>query len=218
MSQEKSFKETLNLPKTEFPLRAGLKKREPEIEESLQKANIYQKLLEKNRQNQKFVLHDGPPYPNGDIHLGHALNKTLKDIVLKYKAMRGFYVPYIPGWDCHGLPIETQLLKELKKGKQPVPETAAFREKCKEYALGYVEKQKEQFKRLGIIGDWSNPYLTLTPAYEAEVLSTFKNLALGGYIYKGSKPIHWCPECKQPSLKQKLNIRSISHLLFMLNL
>ncbi|MDR1114117.1 MAG: isoleucine--tRNA ligase, partial [Candidatus Margulisbacteria bacterium] len=149
----------------------------------------------KNKQK-KYVLHDGPPYPNGDIHLGHALNKTLKDIVNRYMAMTGYAAPYIPGWDCHGLPIETQLLKDLKKAQKPIPAKAEFRQGCQEYALGYVEKQREQFQRLGVLADWENPYLTLQPEYEAEVIRAFKELAVNGYVYKGNKPIHWCMECQ----------------------
>ena len=196
MAEEKKFKDTLNLPKTDFPIRAGLAIREPEILKELNAQDLYAKLLAKNLKQETYLLHDGPPYPNGDIHLGHALNKTLKDIVNKYQAMCGHYTPYVPGWDCHGLPIETQLLKSLKKEKTPIPEKAEFREKCQAYALGYVEKQREQFKRLGILAEWDAPYLTLDPQYEAEVLNAFKELALGGYVYKGNKPIHWCMECR----------------------
>ena len=195
MSTEKKFKDSLNLPRTEFPIRAGLAAREPEILQEIQKNDLYGQLLAKNTKN-KYILHDGPPYPNGDIHLGHALNKTLKDIVNKYLSMTGYQTPYIPGWDCHGLPIETQLLKDLRKAKKPIPEKAEFREGCKDYALGYVEKQREQFQRLGILADWDKPYLTLQPQYEAEVLRSFKELALNGYVYKGNKPIHWCMECQ----------------------
>lgn len=195
MTEQKNFKETLNLPKTDFPIRAGLAVREPELLKEFAAADLYKKMLQKNK-TKTFVLHDGPPYPNGDIHLGHALNKTLKDIVLKYRSMLGYATPFTPGWDCHGLPIETQLLKDLKKNKQPIPEKAEFREKCKEYALGYVNTQKGQFKRLGILADWDQPYLTLQPEYEAEVIRVFKELALNGYVYKGNKPIHWCTECQ----------------------
>ncbi|HVN67962.1 MAG TPA: isoleucine--tRNA ligase, partial [Candidatus Sulfotelmatobacter sp.] len=139
-----------------------------------------------------YILHDGPPYPNGDIHLGHALNKTLKDIIVKYKAMSGFYAPYVPGWDCHGLPIETQLLKEIgdKRKEMPVIE---FREKCKEYALKYVDLQRREFKKLGIFGEWEKPYLTINHDYEAKIVELFGALAEKGYVYRGLKPIHWCP-------------------------
>ncbi|MDR2431899.1 MAG: isoleucine--tRNA ligase [Candidatus Margulisbacteria bacterium] len=196
MGAEKKFKDSLNLPRTDFPIRAGLAAREPELLREMQEKDLYGQLLGKNKTSPKYILHDGPPYPNGDIHLGHALNKTLKDIVNKYLAMSGYAAPYVPGWDCHGLPIETQLLKDLRQAKKPVPEKAEFREGCQEYALGYVAKQSAQFQRLGVLGDWAHPYLTLQPQYEAEVLRIFKELALNDYIYKGNKPIHWCMECQ----------------------
>lgn len=196
MAEEKKFKDTLNLPTTDFPIRAGLNKVEPEILAEFAKADLYKLLLQKNAGQPKFILHDGPPYPNGDIHLGHALNKILKDIAIKYKNLQGFDTPYVPGWDCHGLPIEVQLLKKLREAKQAIPEKHEFREKCKEFALGYVENQKKQFQRLGITGNWDHPYLTLDPEYEAAVIGAFAELALNGYVYKGTKPIHWCPTCQ----------------------
>lgn len=196
MAEEKNFKESLNLPKTDFPIRAGLALREPQLLAEFAEKKLYEKLLAKNSNQEQFVLHDGPPYPNGDIHLGHALNKTLKDIVVKYKAMSGYLTPFVPGWDCHGLPIETQLLKKLKAEKKPIPEKYEFREQCKEFAMDYVVRQKEQFKRLGIFGEWETPYLTLDPEYEAGVIEVFKELAINDYVYKGSKPIHWCSNCR----------------------
>ncbi|MDR1998137.1 MAG: isoleucine--tRNA ligase [Candidatus Margulisbacteria bacterium] len=196
MGEAKKFKDTLNLPWTDFPIRAGLAAREPELLQEMQAKDLYGRLLAQNRAGPRAILHDGPPYPNGDIHLGHALNKTLKDIVNKYLAMTGHYTPYVPGWDCHGLPIETQLLKDLSKTRTPVPGKTEFRAKCREYALGYVNKQRAQFQRLGVLADWEHPYLTLQPEYEAEVLRVFKELALGGYVYKGNKPVHWCLECQ----------------------
>jgi len=188
------YKDTLNLPKTEMSQRAGLARIEPDLAEKMK--DLYEKLLKKNSTNPSFILHDGPPYPNGDIHLGHALNKILKDIVVKYKSMKGFNTPFIPGWDCHGLPIETQLLKELKKKKEVITDKVEFRERCKEYALGYVDNQREQFKRLGIFADWENPYLTLQPEYEKEVIALIGDLIEKGLVYKNSKPIHWCQSCK----------------------
>lgn len=195
MAEGKKYKDTLNLPKTDFSIRANLNKLEPEILQKWESGNIYQQIKDKNNGKNKYILHDGPPYPNGDIHLGHTLNKTLKDIVVKYKTMQGFDSPYIPGWDCHGLPIEIQLLKELKD-KHKLEEKAEFREHCKTYALKYVDNQREQFKRLGVRGDWEKPYLTLQPEYEAKVINAFGELAANGYVYKGSKPIHWCASCK----------------------
>lgn len=195
---EKNYKETLNLPKTDMPMRAGLAKREPETLNKWMDTDIYSKILNKNKSNDSFILHDGPPYPNGNIHLGHALNKILKDIIVKYKSMKGFFTPYVPGWDCHGLPIEVQLLKDLKKQKleHKKEDIGWFRDKCKEYALGYVDTQKDQFKRLGIFAEWDNPYLTLNPEYEASVVEQFGELAENGYINRGRKPIHWCISCE----------------------
>ena len=194
------YKKTLNLPKTDFPIRANLKNVEAEFLGQWESEDIYHQLQDKNKGKSTYILHDGPPYPNGDIHLGHALNKTLKDIVVKYKAMSGFAAPYVPGWDCHGLPIETQLIKEIgldkvreltdKEGK------VGFRKKCADYALKYVDLQRTEFKRLGILGEWDNPYLTINPAYEAKIIELFGVLAEKGYIFRGKKPIHWCPHCE----------------------
>lgn len=194
--QTVSFKHTLNLPQTDFPMKAGLVTLEPQINQKWDSENLYQKMLEKNQGNPKFILHDGPPYPNGNIHLGHALNKILKDIIVRYQNMSGKWAPYQPGWDCHGLPIETQLQKELRAQKKSIPSVLEFRKLCEEYALRYVETQKSQFKRLGILGQWDQPYLTLHPQYEAQVLSVFSKMVAEGYVYKGSKPIHWCASCK----------------------
>jgi len=190
------YKESLNLPQTDMPMRAGLAQREPEILAFWDRVHVYEASLAKNQGQPEFILHDGPPYPNGNIHAGHALNKILKDIVVKYKTMKGFYSPYIPGWDCHGLPIETQLLKELKKKKETIPPEKEFRQRCKEYALGYVDIQREQFKRLGIRGDWENPYLTLNDEYEKNVNALVEKLYDKGYVTKGRKPIHWCYDCQ----------------------
>ncbi|MFC1517841.1 isoleucine--tRNA ligase [Candidatus Margulisiibacteriota bacterium] len=195
MAEKKKFKDTLNLPKTDFPIKAKLAELEPALVKKWEAEKIYAKVQDKVKGREKYILHDGPPYPNGDIHLGHTLNKTLKDVVVKYKTMQGFDSPYVPGWDCHGLPIEIQLLKELKD-KNKVEDTPAFRDHCKEYALKYVDNQREQFKRLGVRGDWDNPYLTLDPEYEAKVIEKFGELADNGYVYKGSKPIHWCASCR----------------------
>ncbi|KPU28294.1 isoleucine--tRNA ligase [Caloranaerobacter sp. TR13] len=189
------YSKTLNLPKTEFPMRANLPKREPNILEKWYEEDIYNKSLEKNKGNKSFILHDGPPYANGDIHLGHTLNKILKDIIIRYKTLRGFYAPYIPGWDTHGLPIELRAIKELGLSVKEVS-PVEFRNKCRDYALSQVEKQKEQFKRLGVTGDWDNPYLTLKPEYEAHQIEIFGEMANKGYIYKGLKPVYWCPSCE----------------------
>lgn len=196
MGDNNKFKDTLNLPKTDLPMRAGLIAKEPEIISKWEKEDTYKDRLRKNKGNERYFLHDGPPYPNGNIHLGHALNKILKDIVIKYHLLKGNYIPFVPGWDCHGLPIETQLLKALKKKEVLNSEIDDFRNQCKEYALEYVETQKQQFDKLGIFGDFENPYLTLTPEYESRVIELFGKLADKDLVYQGKKPIHWCYHCK----------------------
>ncbi|MCP4481963.1 MAG: isoleucine--tRNA ligase [bacterium] len=185
----------INLPKTAFSMKAGLAHKEPQTVKKWEDQNIYNKVLEKNKGNQPFILHDGPPYANGHIHLGHALNKVLKDIILKYEAMNGKYTPYIPGWDCHGLPIEYQLLKEMDTDKNNVDQLK-FRQKAAKFALKHVKIQKEEFKRLGILAEWENSYLTLLSEYEGNIIRVFKELALKGYIYRGLKPVYWCSSCE----------------------
>ncbi len=192
------YKKTLNLPKTDFPIRANLKKVEEEMEAHWEKEDVYHKMQGRGTRDEgrgTYILHDGPPYPNGDIHLGHALNKILKDFVVKYKSMQGFSAPYVPGWDCHGLPIETQLIKEIgdKRKDMSIPE---FRKHCREYALKYVDLQRREFKRLGVFGEWEKPYLTVDHSYEEKIIELFGILAEKGYIYRGLKPIHWCPDCE----------------------
>ncbi len=190
-NQETDYRDTLNLPQTDFPMKADLPTREPGIAQVWADNDTYNKTAHR-ADAPKFVLHDGPPYSNGDIHLGHALNKTLKDIIVKYKAMQGFAAPYVPGWDNHGLPIEVNVTKEFRARKE-TPDKVTLRKACREYAAGYVERQKGQFKRLGIRGDWENPYLTMSTRFEAEIVRTFGVLAERGYIYRGLKPVQWCP-------------------------
>ncbi len=190
----KDWKETLNLPQTEFPMRANLPEREPEILEHWQKTDPYSDWQSTERER-AYVLHDGPPYANGDIHIGHALNKTLKDIVIKYQALRGNRVPYIPGWDCHGLPIETQVAKKLGKKIRDMTD-AEFRRECRQYADKFVDAQKHGFKRLGILGDWDNHYLTMDFSYEAETLRRLADLVDRGYVQRRHKPVHWCLTCR----------------------
>ncbi len=190
-----NYKDTLNLPKTDFPMKADLPKREPQVLKFWEAKDINRLIRQKFAGKPKYILHDGPPYANGDIHIGHALNKTLKDIIVKYKTMRGYDAPYVPGWDCHGLPVEHQLFKELGISKSEIGQLE-FRKKAEDYAMKYVEVQKEQFKRLGVFGDWDNPYLTLKPEYVAEIQSAFAKLVEGGYIYKGVKPVNWCIKCE----------------------
>ncbi|MFA6432125.1 MAG: isoleucine--tRNA ligase [Candidatus Margulisiibacteriota bacterium] len=216
------YKNTLNLPKTDFPIRANLKTVEEELLAKWENEDIYAKIQAKNQGKDKYILHDGPPYPNGDIHLGHALNKILKDIIVKYKAMSGFSSPYIPGWDCHGLPIEIQLLKEIGDKRKEMSITE-FRQKCKEYALNFVDLQRKEFKKLGIFAEWENPYLTINHTYEAKTIELFGILAEKDYVYRGLKPIHWCPSCetalaeaeleyqddRSPSIYVKFEIRNL---------
>ncbi|MGL4641447.1 MAG: class I tRNA ligase family protein, partial [Cetobacterium sp.] len=188
--EERDYGKTLNLPKTSFQMRANLPTKEPNILKKWDDQKIYEKGLQKG--SKTFILHDGPPYANGGIHIGHALNKILKDIILKYKRLSGYSVPYVPGWDTHGLPIELKVSEELgAKMKEMSP--LEIREKCTEYAKKWVEIQKEGFQRLGILGEWDNPYLTLNPEYEAKQLEVFGELYENGYIFKGLKPIYWSP-------------------------
>lgn len=189
------YRNTLNLPETEFPMRGNLPKKEPEILKKWEEDNIYQKVQAARAGGPKFILHDGPPYANGDIHLGHAINKVLKDILVKYKTMMGFDAPYVPGWDTHGLPIEIQAIKKVGVNRHAVS-ALEFRQICKDYAEKYVAIQREQFKRLGVRGDWDHPYLTLHKEYEAAQIGIFGDMANSGYIYKGLKPVYWCPSCE----------------------
>ncbi len=190
-----NYKKTLNLPKTNFPMKANLPEREPEFLKFWEEKDIYKKSIENKSKDKTFILHDGPPYANGNIHLGTAFNKILKDFIVKYKTMRGFYSPYIPGWDTHGLPIENQTLKSLNVSRTEIPPTD-LRKKCREYALKFVDIQREEFKRLGVRGDWENPYLTLTKEYEAKQIEVFGELAEKGYVYRGLKPVYWCSTCE----------------------
>ncbi|MBT9173731.1 MAG: Isoleucine--tRNA ligase [Syntrophomonadaceae bacterium] len=186
---------TLNLPKTDFPMRANLPEREPEIMARWEEMELYRKVQESRRGRPKYILHDGPPYANGDIHMGTALNKVLKDIIVKHKTMTGYDAPYVPGWDTHGLPIEHQVVKSGKIKRHEVT-ALEFRRHCRDFALHYVGVQRGQFKRLGVRGDWENPYLTLNPAFEARQIGVFGQMAAAGFIYKGLKPVHWCPQCE----------------------
>ena len=188
------YNETLNLPSTEFSMRGNLQQKEPAMLEQWEKDRLYYKLVEKNKDKPKYILHDGPPYANGNIHLGHALNKVLKDIVVKQKSMSGYNSVYVPGWDTHGLPIELKAMKKI--GAQNANDPVELRKHCKEFALEFVEKQKEQFKRLGAWADWDNPYLTLKPEFEAKQIEIFGEMAKHDFIYKGLKPVYWCPECQ----------------------
>ncbi len=186
------YNKTINLPKTAFPMRAGLPKREPGMLAGWYKMDLYQELLKKNEGKPLFSLHDGPPFSNGSLHMGHALNKSIKDFMTRTAAMRGYYTPYIPGWDNHGMPIESAIIKQNKLNRKAmsVPE---FRSACHEFAQHYVDVQRDGFKRMGVLGDWDHPYLTMSPGFEAEEVKVFGKMYEKGYIYKGLKPVYWCP-------------------------
>ncbi len=186
------YNKTINLPKTDFPMRAGLPAREPKMLENWNKMDLYHELLKKNEGKPLFSLHDGPPFSNGGLHMGHALNKSIKDFIVRSAAMRGYYTPYIPGWDNHGMPIESAIIKKnkLNRKKMSVPE---FRSACHEFAQHYVDVQREGFRRMGVIGDWEHPYLTMDPGFEAEEVKVFGEMYKKGVIYKGLKPVYWCP-------------------------
>lgn len=188
------YNNTLNLPKTDFPMRGNLPKREPETLEKWEKERLYYKMIEKNKGKKTYILHDGPPYANGEIHLGTALNKTLKDFIVKYKNMSGFCAPYVPGWDTHGLPIELKAMKSIGVENGAIP-PVELRKHCHDFAMMHVQNQMKQFKRLGTIGDYDYPYLTLRPEFEARQVEVFGEMAKRGYMYKGLKPVYWCPDC-----------------------
>ncbi len=188
------YKQTLNLPATDFPMKAGLPNREPLILKRWQEQDLYRQLRNNNTSKPKFILHDGPPYANGDIHIGHAVNKILKDMILKAKTLSGFDTPYVPGWDCHGLPIELNVEKKI--GKPGVKVSAKeFRQACRDYAAKQVNGQREDFKRLGVLGDWENPYLTMNFQFEADIIRTLGKITANGHLHKGVKPVHWCVDC-----------------------
>ena len=193
--EKKDYGKTLNLPKTDFSMRANLPQNEPKIKERLYDNHLYEKCLKKNEGKTPFILHDGPPYANGEIHIGHALNKILKDTIVRYKNLRGYYTPYIPGYDTHGLPTEKRAIQVLGLNRDEISVTK-FRNTCRDFALGFVEKQSEGFKRLGVLGDWDNPYITLKPEFEAKQIGVFGKMYEKGYIYKGLKPVYWCTDCE----------------------
>jgi len=185
------YKTTLNLPKTDFPMKANLKDLEPRLIEKWRQENIYVQIQQHSEGKPTYILHDGPPYANGHIHIGHALNKTLKDIIVKFRTMEGFRSPYVPGWDCHGLPIEHQVLKNLGPKKEGMSQNE-IRKLCREYAEKFIGIQREEFKRLGVFGDWDNPYLTMDPSYEAAIVRELGKFVGAGSVYKGKKPVYWC--------------------------
>ena len=190
------YKNTLNLPTTSFPMKADLVNSEPKRLEKWEAAKLYDKIQQQRAGAEKFVLHDGPPFANGDVHIGTALNKILKDIVIKYKSLRGFSAPYIPGWDCHGLPIEFKVSQEMRKSGGDATTPADVRKACDAYARKFIDIQRAQFKRLGVLGDWANPYLTLNKEYEAAELRLFADIVEKGFVYRGKKPVYWSIPCR----------------------
>jgi isoleucyl-tRNA synthetase len=190
------YKDTLNLPRTDFAMKADLVKREPQRLDQWRKAGLYARIQDARAGAEKFVLHDGPPFANGDVHVGTALNKILKDIIIKYKTLRGFSAPYIPGWDCHGLPIEFKVTQEMRKAGDTSADPAAIRKACDAYARKFIDLQRVQFKRLGVLGDWENPYLTLNKEYEANELRLFADIVEKGFVYRGKKPVYWSIPCR----------------------
>src|SRR3569833_316871 len=189
------YKHTLPPPQTGFPMKADLAQREPGMVKEWEERGTYAKIREAFRGRPRFVLHDGPPYANGTIHIGHAINKILKDIVVKSHSLDGFDSPYIPGWDCHGLPIELQVEKKHGRPGQKL-DVAAFRAACRAYAQEQVDLQRTDFKRLGVLGDWNHPYCTMDPSFEAQQLRAFGKVIRNGHLYKGVKPVHWCLDCR----------------------
>src|SRR5262245_34794119 len=189
------LKETLNLPRTDFPMRANLPQREPEILARWNGTRVYQRLLEVNAGRPRFLLHDGPPYANGHIHLGTALNKILKDIIVKHRAITGRLAPYVPGWDCHGLPIELEVERKLGRAKKEALTKSEVRAQCRAYADRFVAIQSEEFARLGVLGDWQHPYLTMDASYSAEEVRVLGRCYAAGLVYRGKKPVLWCPSC-----------------------
>lgn len=209
--EKKDYSQTLNLPKTDFPMRANLPENEPKILEEVLEKDLYEKILKKNKGNEAYVLHDGPPYANGEIHIGHALNKVLKDTIVRYKNLKGYYTPYIPGFDTHGLPTEKKAIQLLGLNREEIPVTT-FRNTCRDFALKYKEKQIEGFKRLGVLGDWKNPYMTLYPEFEARQIGVFGEMYKKGYIYKGLKPVYWCTDCETALAEAEIEYKDITSL------
>ena len=186
------YKKTLNMPKSGFPMRAGLPAREPEMLKHWEELDLYNELLKKNEGKPLFSLHDGPPFSNGALHMGHALNKSLKDFITRMYAMRGYYTPYIPGWDNHGMPIESAIIKQNKLNHKAMS-VSEFRSACHEFADHYIDVQRDGFKRMGVVGDWEHPYKTMDPGFEAQEVRVFGRMYQNGHIYKGLKPVYWCP-------------------------
>lgn len=210
MSEEKKdYSSILNLPKTDFPMRGNLPTKEPETLKAVFENGLYEKILKKNEGHKHFVLHDGPPYANGEIHAGHALNKILKDTIVRYKAMKGFYAPFIPGYDTHGMPTEKKAIEKLGLDRSKIPVTK-FRDTCREFTTNYKDIQTEGFKRLGVLGDWDHPYITYDHATEARQIGVFGDMYKKGYIYKGLKPVYWCTDCETALAEAEIEYKDVT--------
>ena len=209
MSEEKKdYSSTLNLPKTDFPMRGNLPTKEPETLKAVFENGLYEKILKKNEGHKHFVLHDGPPYANGEIHAGHALNKILKDTIVRYKAMKGFYTPFIPGYDTHGMPTEKKAIEKLGLDRSKIPVTK-FRDTCREFTTNYKDIQTEGFKRLGVLGDWAHHYINYDHATEARQIGVFGDMYKKGYIYKGLKPVYWCTDCETALAEAEIEYKDV---------
>lgn len=206
--EKKDYGKTLNLPKTDFPMRGNLPEREPDIQKEIFDNDLYEKILKKNEGHESFVLHDGPPYANGEIHIGHALNKILKDTIVRYKALQGFYTPYVPGFDTHGMPTEKKAIEKLGLDRDKIP-VSQFRDTCKDFTTNYKDKQIEGFKRLGALGDWKNPYITYDPTAEARQLGVFYDMYKKGFLYKGLKPVYWCTDCETALAEAEIEYQDV---------
>lgn len=209
MSEEKKdYGQTLNLPKTDFPMRGNLPENEPKIFDEIFENDLYEKMLKKNEGKEPFVLHDGPPYANGEIHTGHALNKVLKDTIVRYKNLKGYYTPFVPGFDTHGMPTEKKAIEKLGLNRDEIP-VNKFRNTCKEFTQEYKDKQIKGFKRLGVVADWKNPYITYQPQMEAKQLGVFGTMYKKGYIYKGLKPVYWCTDCETALAEAEIEYKDV---------
>ena len=207
--EKKDYGKTLNLPTTDFPMRASLPEREPQIQKDIFENGLYEKILKKNEGHKTFILHDGPPYANGEIHAGHALNKILKDTIVRYKSLKGYYSPYVPGYDTHGMPTEKKAIEKLGLDRNKIPVTK-FRDTCKEFTSKYKEIQTEGFKRLGVLGDWEHPYVTYDPKMEARQIGVFGDMYKKGYIYKGLKPVYWCTDCETALAEAEIEYKDVT--------
>ena len=204
-----NYQETVQLPKTKFPMRGNLPRREPEIQKQWEKQDAYCQLRKQRQGEPKFILHDGPPYANGHIHLGTAVNKVLKDIVIRSRSMAGFDCPYVPGWDVHGLPIEYAMIRSLEVDRHALS-PVEFRQRCRDFAMQWLDVQRKEFKRLGIWGEWEDPYITARPEYEAKQIEIFGAMMNKGYIYKGLKPVYWCADCESSLAEAEVDYKDHS--------